>query len=64
MLKMPFTVVFIVSSSVQSISKAVRTTEPLIALIALEIDWTEDDTMKTTVNGIFNITFIERKHAC
>ena len=35
-----------------------------LALIALGMDWTEDDTMKTTVNGISNITFIERKHAC
>jgi len=34
------------------------------ALIALMMDWTEDDTMKTMVNDISNITFIERKHAC
>ena len=36
----------------------------LVALTALEMDWTEDDTVKTTVNGISNITFIERRHAC
>ena len=34
LLEMPFTVVFTVSSSVQSISKAVRATRPHIALIA------------------------------
>jgi len=31
----------------------------VLAIIALEMDWTEDDTMKTTVNDISNITFIE-----
>ena len=31
----------------------------MVALTALEMDWTEDDTMKTTVNDISNITFIE-----
>ena len=30
-----------------------------LALTALGMDWTEDDTVKTTVNGISNITFIE-----
>ena len=29
------------------------------ALIALGMDWTEDGTMKTTVNDISNITFIK-----
>jgi len=37
---------------------------PWAALTALGMDWTEGDTMKTTVNNISNITFIERKHAC
>jgi len=41
---------------------------PLLLLtayvVALEMDWTEDDTMKTTINDISNITFIERRHAC
>ena len=37
MLEMSFIVVFTVLSSVQSISKAVRTTRPLIALIALHM---------------------------
>jgi len=32
----------------------------LVALTALGMDWTEDD----TVNGISNITFIKRRHAC
>jgi len=26
------------------------------------MDWTEDDTVKTTMNGISNITFIKRRH--
>jgi len=30
-----------------------------LALTALGMDWTEDDTMKTTVNDISNITFIK-----
>jgi len=34
MLEIPFIVVFTVSSSVQSIPKAVRATRPIIALIA------------------------------
>ena len=29
-----------------------------------EMDWTADDTVKTTMNGISNITFIELRHAC
>jgi len=45
-------------------SIAIRAIMGLVALTALEIDWTEDDTVKTTVNGISNITFIERRHAC
>jgi len=36
----------------------------LVALIAGEMDWTEDDTVKTTMTGISNITFIKRRHAC
>ena len=36
----------------------------LVALTALGMNWTEDDTVKTTMNGISNITFIERRHAC
>ena len=36
----------------------------LVALTALEMEWTEDDTVKTTMNGISNITFIKRRHAC
>ena len=35
-----------------------------LALTALSIGWTGDDTMKTTVNVTSNITFIEQKHAC
>ena len=31
----------------------------LVALTALGMDWTGDDTMKTTMNDISNITFIE-----
>jgi len=41
---------------------AIRTVKGLVwpsALTALEIDWNEDDPMKTTVNGISDITFIE-----
>jgi len=38
---------------------AIRAIKGLVALTALEMDWTEDDTMKTTVNDISNITFIE-----
>ena len=30
-----------------------------LALTALGMDWAEDDTMKTTMNDISNITFIE-----
>ena len=36
----------------------------LVALTALGVEWTEDDTVKTTTNGISNITFIKRRHAC
>jgi len=36
----------------------------LVALTALGMDWTEDDTVKTTMNGISNVTFIKRRHAC
>ena len=36
----------------------------LVALTALGIDWTEDDTVNTTMNGISNITFIKLRHAC
>jgi len=31
-----------------------------LALTALGMDWTDDDTMKTTMNDISNITFIEQ----
>jgi len=36
----------------------------LVALTALGMDWTEDDTVKTTMNGISNIVFIKWRHAC
>jgi len=36
----------------------------LVALTALGMDWTADDTVKTTMNGISYITFIKRRHAC
>ena len=36
----------------------------LVALTALGMDWTADDTVNTTMNGISNITFIKRRHAC
>ena len=36
----------------------------LVALIAGEMNWTVDDTVKTTMNGISNITFIKLRHAC
>ena len=36
----------------------------LVALIAGEMNWTEDDTVNTTMTGISNITFIKRRHAC
>ena len=35
----------------------------LVALTAFGMDWTEDDTVKTTMNGISNITFIKWRHA-
>jgi len=41
---------------------AVKAAGSGLALTALSIGWTGDDTMKTTVNGISNTT--ERKHAC
>ena len=28
------------------------------------MDWADDDTVKTTMNGIANITFIKLRHAC
>ena len=34
----------------------------LVALTALGKDWTEDDTVKTTMTGISNITFIKLRH--
>jgi len=45
---------------------AIRALKGLVALTALGMDWTEDDTVKTTMNGISNsnITFIKRRHAC
>jgi len=39
---------------------AIKAIKGLVALTALGIDWTEDDTVKTTMNGISNITFIKR----
>ena len=35
----------------------------LVALTALGLEWTEDDTVKTTMNGISNITFVKLRHA-
>ena len=35
-----------------------------VALTASRMDWSEEDTVKTTMNGISNITFIKRRHAC
>ena len=43
---------------------AIRALKGLVALTALGMDWTEEDTVKTTMNGISNITFIKRRHAC
>jgi len=45
---------------------AIRALKGLAALTALGMDWTEDDTVKRTMNGISNsnITFIKRRHAC
>ena len=37
---------------------AIMAIKGLVALTALGMDWTEDDTVKTTMNGISNITFI------
>jgi len=39
---------------------AIKAIRGLVALTALGMDWTEDDTVKTTMNGISNITFIKR----
>ena len=36
----------------------------LVALTAFGVDWTVDDTVKTTMNSISNITFIKQRHAC
>ena len=38
-----------------------RAIRGLVALTALGMNWTEDDTVKTTMNGISNITFIKRR---
>ena len=43
-------------------SNAIRAIMGLVALTAW--GWTEDDTVNTTMNGISNITFIKRRHAC
>ena len=43
---------------------AIKAITGLVALTALGMDWTEDDTVKTTMNGISNITFIKWRHAC
>ena len=40
-------------------SISIRAIKGLVALTALEMDWTEDDTVNTTMNGISNITFIK-----
>jgi len=40
-------------------STAIWAIKGLVALTALGMDWTEDDTVKTTMNGISNITFIK-----
>ena len=45
-------------------SSAIKAIRGLVALTALGMDWTEDDTVKTTMNGISNITFIKLRHAC
>ena len=42
---------------------AIRAIMGLVALIAGDMNWTEDDTVKTTtMNDISNITFIELRH--
>ena len=43
---------------------AVRAMWGLVALTALGMEWTEGDTVITTMNGISNITFIKQRHAC
>ena len=35
----------------------------LVALTAFGVDWTVDDTVKTTMSSISNITFIKQRHA-
>ena len=45
-----------------SAPSAIMAIKGLVALIAGEMDWTEDDTVNTTMNGISNITFIKRRH--
>ena len=44
------------------ISTAIMAIRGLVALTALGMDWTVDDTVKTTMNGISNITFIKQRH--
>ena len=39
---------------------AIKAIMGLVALTALGMEWTEVDTVKTTMNGISNITFIKR----
>ena len=41
---------------------AIKAIRGLVALTALGMNWTEDDTVKTTMNGISNITFIKQRH--
>ena len=43
---------------------AIKAIKGLVALTALGIDWAEDDTVITTMNGISNITFIKLRRAC
>ena len=43
---------------------AIGAIKGLVALTALGRNWTEDDTMKTTMIDISNITFIKLLHAC
>ena len=43
---------------------AIRAIMSSVALTASRMDWSEEDTVKTTMNGISNITFIKRRHAC
>jgi len=48
--------------STYCLSSAIKAIMGLVALTALGMNWTEDDTVKTTMNGISNITFIELRH--